>query len=565
MTKSLLICTAWLMFSFCTHAQYNPLWIPDTLAGPNFDLTIKDTLAQVVTNGQQTITGGINGKFWGPTLIFHKGETVHMNVYNQLNEATTIHWHGMHLPAVMDGGPHQIIPPGTVWQPYWEVTNNAATYWYHPHLHEMTMDHIGKGIGGLIIVRDEQEAALALPRTYGVDDIPLVLTDRDFTAANQFSVVPYGDSALVNMTLRPQHTVPAQMIRFRLLNAAIERSFNLGFSDNRTFYVIASDGGLLDAPVALNRYLIHAGERVEIMVDFSGQQGSSFDFKAFNASLQPFIPGGENFPNGPFANALGHIDFNLVHFNVAAATANPITAVPTTLVTNVFPLESEAQLTRVITMSDSTGVAGTTGPNAFILGHHIFDIDYINHEVPLNNTEIWELRSTSGFGHPFHIHDVEFKILSVNGAAPTAEQSGWKDVVFVPRNQTVRFIARFDDYADAEHPFMYHCHISLHEDEGMMGQFIVTDNNIVVSELSESDFVVYPNPATNRISVRFEGTPLQAYYVKIVNAAGKVVMMLPRPQLTNGMDVSMLSPGLYNFVLTEEGTKRIITRSFIIE
>jgi bilirubin oxidase len=226
MTKTLLICTAWLMFSFCTHAQYNPLWIPDTLMGPNFDLTIKDTMAQVVSNGQQTITGGINGKFWGPTLIFNKGETVHMNVHNQLNEATTIHWHGMHLPAVMDGGPHQIIPPGTVWQPYWEVTNNASTYWYHPHLHEMTMDHITKGIGGLIIVRDEQEAALALPRTYGVDDIPLVLTDRDFVAGNQFNPVPYGESALVNMTLRAQHTVPAQMIRFRLLNAAIERTFN---------------------------------------------------------------------------------------------------------------------------------------------------------------------------------------------------------------------------------------------------------------------------------------------------------------------------------------------------
>jgi hypothetical protein len=112
---------------------------------------------------------------------------------------------------------------------------------------------------------------------------------------------------------------------------------------------------------------------------------------------------------------------------------------------------------------------------------------------------------------------------------------------------------------------MYHCHISLHEDEGMMGQFIVTDNSSNVSELPTADFVVYPNPASNRISVKFTGNAIQAYYVKIVNAAGKVVMMLPRPQLNNGIDVSMLSPGLYNFVLTEEGTKRIITRSFIVE
>jgi hypothetical protein len=99
----------------------------------------------------------------------------------------------------------------------------------------------------------------------------------------------------------------------------------------------------------------------------------------------------------------------------------------------------------------------------------------------------------------------------------------------------------------------------------MMGQFIVTDNSSAVDELPTADFVVYPNPATDRIALKFQGTPLQAYYVKIVNAAGKVVMMLPRPQLTNGIDVSNLAPGLYNFVLTEEGTKRIISRSFIVE
>ena len=97
--------------------SYNNLWIPDTLSGTNFNLTIKDTFAQL-TPGNQTITAGINGKFWGPTLFFNKGDTVHMNVLNKLNESTTLHWHGFHLPAVMDGGPHQLIPPGTIWKPY---------------------------------------------------------------------------------------------------------------------------------------------------------------------------------------------------------------------------------------------------------------------------------------------------------------------------------------------------------------------------------------------------------------------------------------------------------------
>jgi blue copper oxidase len=138
-------------------AQYNNLWIPDTISGTNFTLTLKDTFAQLQP-GNQTITSAVNNNnFWGPTLIFNQGDTVHMNVSNHLNDSTTVHWHGLHLPAVMDGGPHQVIPPGTIWQPYWKVTNHAATYWYHPHLHTMTQEQMTKGLGGFIIVRDPEE------------------------------------------------------------------------------------------------------------------------------------------------------------------------------------------------------------------------------------------------------------------------------------------------------------------------------------------------------------------------------------------------------------------------
>ncbi len=464
-------------------AQYNQLWIPDTLNGTTFNLNIKDTFSQI-RPGQQTITAGINNKFWGPTLFINKGDTVHMNVRNYLNDSTTLHWHGMHLPAVMDGGPHQVIPPGTLWQPYWKVANNAATYWYHPHLHEMTQDQITKGIGGLIIVRDAVESALPLPRKYGIDDIPLVLTDRDFTTANQFSVVPYGDSSMVNGVLSPQYTIPAQVVRLRILNAAIERSYNLGFSDNRSFYVITSDGGLLNAPVSLTRYLLHAGERIEILVNCSGQTGTSFNLKAYNSALTQTIPGGDVFPNGPFANALARIDFNVLHLNVGAQTSNPITAIPTALTTvNTIPA-STANITRNLTISDTT-IAGIPGAT-FLLNHRLFNMNYNDYTVPLDNTEIWEINNSGNFGHPFHIHDVEFNILTVNGVSPDAAQAGWKDVVFVPSRSIVRFIAKFDDYADITHPFMYHCHISLHEDEGMMGQFVVGSTAIspTVSTLS---------------------------------------------------------------------------------
>lgn len=542
-------------------AQYNQMWIPDTLSGTNFNLTIRDTFAQL-TPGNQTITGAINGKFWGPTLFLNKGDTVHMNVLNKLNESTTIHWHGFHLPAVMDGGPHQIIPPGALWQPYWKVTNNAATYWYHPHLHEMTEAHITKGIGGLIIVRDAEEAALPLPRKYGVDDIPLVLTDRDFNSQNQFSVVPYGDSMLTNGTLRAKFEVPAQVVRFRVLNGAIERSYNLGFSDNRDFYIICSDGGLLNAPVKVNRYILHAGERVEILVNFSSQAGQTVDLKAFNSTLSNFIAGGENFPNGPFANYLGHKDFNILRLTIGAQTPNPVTAIPSALKTNVLLNAADANITRVLTLSDSMGVVNPPilGPNAFIINHKLFKLDHTEYQVPLGNTEIWEIRSSSVFGHPFHIHDVEFNILSINGVAPPPAQAGWKDVVFVPGGQTVRFIAKFEDYADIEHPFMYHCHISLHEDEGMMGQFVVTQTTGTKEpEAQAGDFQIYPNPAHNRLWINKSDPSTIIYYVKITDALGRVKMMLPQPELSEGIDITRLAAGTYFMQVTEMKTKKTFT------
>ena len=568
MKKINLFPIAVLLWTLSAQAQvYNDLRIPDTLSGTTFNLTVRDTFRQVVPAGNQTITGGINSDIWGPTLFFNKGDTVHMNVQNNLNDSTTIHWHGMHLPAVMDGGPHQVIPPGTLWQPYWKVTNNAGLFWFHPHLHMETMHQITQGIGGLIIVRDSIESALPLPRTYGIDDIPLVLTDRDINTSNQFVDVPYGDSMMVNGVLRPQFSVPAQVVRFRILNGAIERSYNLGFSDNRTFYVISTDGGLVDNPVPVTRFLISAGERVEILVDFSGQASSSFDLKAYNSTLSNFIPGGENFPNGPFANALGKIDFRVLHLNVIAQTSQPITSIPSTLTTNTFYDESSANLTRVITLTDSTGVPNILGPNAFILNHHLFDLNTIDYTVPLNNTEIWQLTSNSIFAHPFHIHDVEFYILTRNGIAPPDYEKGWKDVVLVKGGETVRFIAKFDDYADLQHPFMFHCHIALHEDEGMMGQFVVGPSTSGVQDLSlsTSNYTIHPNPAKDKLYIDVNDQSNPVYYATITNVNGKALVMMPQPQTQQGIEISRLRPGTYFLTIMDTKNKKSETIKFIKE
>ena len=262
-----------------TDTSYNALFIPPTLSGTTFNLTLSQSSKQFFKTGAATTTYAYNGQsIWGPTLIMNKGDNVIMNVTNGLTDTTTVHWHGFHVPAKMDGGPHQKIAPNATWSPYFTVMNNAATYWYHPHLHQKTYEQLTMGAGGLIIVKDPIEAALNLPRTYGTDDIPLVLTSRRFNSDKSFDVTThaYGDYELVNGTINPQVSLPKQYVRLRLLNAETERAYNLGFSDNRTFYVIGNDGGLLSTPVSVTRLVMGVGERYEILVNLGNE--SSFWF-----------------------------------------------------------------------------------------------------------------------------------------------------------------------------------------------------------------------------------------------------------------------------------------------
>lgn len=571
MKKNLLVVIAVLSASFL-HAQYNTLTLPQALYGTTFNLEIKDATKQLKT-GNLTVTGALNNEsFWGPTLFINKGDEVHMNVTNNLNESTTLHWHGMHLPAVMDGGPHQIIPAGTLWQPYWTVMNQASTLWYHPHLHEMTQAQMTKGVGGFIIVNDPQESALALPRTYGVDDIVLALTSRSYSATNQFLVPPastrvYGDYMLTNGTPNAQITLPKQYVRLRILNAEIERGYNLGFSDNRTFYIIANDGGLLNAPVAItgtNRVKLMVGERIEILVNLGNDAiGSTVDLKTYNSGQPLGFPGGEPNTTGQFGSLLNNTDFSVLHINVGATTTatTPITAVPSTLATNTYWTATDATVTRTIS------VTGGQGATAFSLDNTPFVLNTINKTVNLNDIEKWTVTNNAIFGHSFHVHDIEFKVVARNGVATNvgAHESGWKDTFYVPRGESVTFVGKFDDFADADvtHPYMYHCHFGGHEDGGMMGQFIVTAP-LATSNFSESNaFTLFPNPTSDRLYVALRDTKTEIYYVTITTITGRVVMMLPQPQWQNGIDISTLEAGVYVFQMMDKHTKSVTTQKFV--
>lgn len=453
-----------------TSTTYNDLWIPPTITGTAFNLSLGKSTKQLRT-GAATATYGYNGNsFWGPTLIMNKGDNVQINVTNTLTDTTTVHWHGFHIPAIMDGGPHQKIAPSTTWSPSFQIKNNAATYWYHPHLHEKTKEQLSYGAGGFIIVKDATESALALPRTYGVDDIPLALTSRRYNSNNSFDITSgeYGDYMLTNGTPNAQVSLPKQFVRFRILNAEIERGYNLGFSDNRTFYVITNDGGLLNAPVAVTRVKLMVGERVEIMVNLGGDAvGSTLDMKAFNSGQTFGFPGGEPNTTGAFGSLLNNTDFNILHINIAAATANAITTLPTTLANNTYWTNADVTNTRTI------NITGGQGATAFNFDNNYYNYNSINQSIALNAVEKWNIVNNNIFGHSFHIHDIQFKIISRSSSGVAAYESGWKDVVYIPLGETVTVIAKFDDFSSSVNPYMYHCHFSNHEDQGMMGQFLV--------------------------------------------------------------------------------------------
>jgi len=226
----------------------------------------------------------------------------------------------MHVSSENDGGPHMIIEPGTTWNPKFEVKNRASTCWYHPHLDTHTDEHVSKGIAGFIIVKDDEEAAFDLPRTYGVDDIPLAIQTRSFDDNYQVEFdVNSDDVLIVNGTQDAYVDVPAQVVRFRLLNGSSQRVFNFGLEGNRDFYEIATDGGLIEEPMHILRVQLSPGERAEILVDFKGMEGKTINLMSYASELQNGIygaalpgPGQGMSLNGYNPNWMNGKDFNIM-------------------------------------------------------------------------------------------------------------------------------------------------------------------------------------------------------------------------------------------------------------
>ncbi|MCU6668145.1 multicopper oxidase CueO [Enterobacteriaceae bacterium H4N4] len=494
-----------------------PLWSRAAFAAERPVLPIPNLLTPdarnqvqlVVQAGKTTFgphnatTWGYNGNVLGPAIQLRQGKALTVNIHNTLNEETTVHWHGLEVPGEVDGGPHGVIKPGGKRSVTFTPEQRAATCWFHPHQHGKTGRQVAMGLAGLVLIEDDESRLLRLPKQWGIDDVPVIVQDKKFSADGQIdyqldvmtaAVGWFGDTLLTNGAIYPQHNAPKGWLRLRLLNGCNARSLNFAASDKRPLYVVASDGGLLAEPVKVTELPMLMGERFEVLVDIS--DGKPFDLITLPVSQMGMAV-------TPFDKP--HPVLRIQPLLVTASGALPDTlaslpALPSlaglTQRTLQLSMDPMLDMMGMQALMDKYGDQAMAGMHHGQMGHgkmggmnhggHGFDFhnaNRINGKAFDMNTPMfaatkgqYERWTISGKGdmmlHPFHIHGTQFRILSENGKAPAAHRSGWKDTVRV-EGAVSEVLVKFDHAAPKEFAYMAHCHLLEHEDTGMMLGFTV--------------------------------------------------------------------------------------------
>jgi FtsP/CotA-like multicopper oxidase with cupredoxin domain len=438
-----------------------PLTFPASQSS-GFTLTPQLTSGADVNGAALNVYGYESGAILGPTLRFERGQTVSVNVKNQLNEVTNVHWHGLAVPPSMDGQPHQFIQPGSSFLYSYTVNQRAATYWYHPHPHGDTARQVMLGLAGLLVVTDDEEAALNLP--HGDRELFLVLQDKRI-AGNEITYAPttaeimtgfMGDRVFVNGIYAPYHAVNRMHYRVRILNGSNARVYHLALSDGKSFTVIGNDGGLLAAPESVTSALLAPGERLDVLIDFSTSQ---LNEEIFLVS-KPFDGG----------SSQGHEEFRIMKFTVTGNETDSF-QIPSALSVITSLSESQSTKTRTFDISNPHDSMGGHMHSGHTINGVSYDESHIDEHVETGAIEIWTFdNSIGGEPHPMHLHGVQFQILDRTGGRGMLEpyEKGWKDTVLLLPEESVRVIVPFGTYTGS---YVFHCHNLEHEDDGMMLQY----------------------------------------------------------------------------------------------
>jgi spore coat protein A len=383
---------------------------------------------------------------------------------------TVAHLHGAKTLSKHDGYPEDWFTPGHDRVCHYPLNQEATTLWYHDHAMGLNRLNTYAGMFGMLLLRDKTEDALNLPS--GKYEVPLILYDRDFTADGQLfydvsgdPVSPWipefsADGILVNGKIRPYFEVEPRLYRFRILNTANSRFFDLSLSNDQLMLQIGSDQGLLPAPVPLKRMVLGCAERADVLIDLSELAGKTLHVRT------------------------GRLD--ILELRVASRISGGVShTVPTRLRPVARIPESASVKTRTITLHEYNDEASR--PMVMLLNRKHWHEPTTEHPK-LNTTEIWEFVNLTEDTHPMHLHLVRFQILdrrvfdttdflmnkkltyTAPAELPPSEEMGWKDIVQCPPGAVTRIIVPFEGYAGK---YLYHCHILEHEANDMMRPFEV--------------------------------------------------------------------------------------------
>lgn len=402
--------------------------------------------------GTLTDVFAYNGQVPGPTLVVSEGDRVIIHFHNALPEPTTVHWHGVHVPAKSDGSALDPVAPGSSYDYTFTVAaGTAGTYWYHPHPEGRAGYQIAKGLYGAIIVRDPHD-----PLPASLPEKILVLSDNRFRPDGSLDLPDLdspagqvdmengreGNVLFVNGQVMPTLTIRSgEVQRWRIVNASAARVYRLALRGMTVLHV-GDDGGLFERPVEVPEILLANSERVEVLVRGSGPPGSQ-------TTLQTL-------PYDRYVPQTRPRDWNQAHDLLTLRTSSAAPLPPVVLPTTLRPIPvldtAQASARQVVVFAQG------------LINGRTMDMSRVDLTAHLGTTEIWEIENVVGMDHPFHLHGFHFQVVDRDGVP--APYRSWKDTVNVPKHGTVRIIVRFDDYPGK---WMFHCHILSHEDQGMMG------------------------------------------------------------------------------------------------
>ncbi|RZS77891.1 bilirubin oxidase [Phyllobacterium myrsinacearum] len=410
-----------------------------------------------------------------PVIEAHEGDRVEISFRNGIpGQPTTIHWHGMPVPADQDGNPADPVVSGGERVYAFELPEgSAASYWFHPHPHGLTAEQVYRGLAGIFLVKPKDDP---IPAEYG--DTVLMLTDLRIAAdgtipestMTDFMNGRVGDHLLVNGQKNPQMAVAlGEKRRLRLYNVTNARFLRLKF-ENASMTLIGTDGGLIEAPIAIDELLLTPAERVDLIVSFDKPGAAKLITLEYERGWM-----------GP-----GKPDEASKILLTANVSDEPAVATPP-LPTKLRAIESFGKpvVTRRFVLTETMGGmnhgsmsmqgmdhATMSMPSdsmgmKFLINGASFDMDRIDEVSKAGQVELWEVINEADMDHPFHVHGTQFQVVEheKDGKVTTPSYRAWKDTVNVVAGETVRILLR----QDLPGPRMYHCHILEHEQLGMMG------------------------------------------------------------------------------------------------